>query len=295
MTKIKFEDLNSLVYYQVPKWLMDLLIENKISLGAFKTYVLMYERTRLSAKNNWIDEDGDVYIKYSYDELMEDLKCNSRTTVSNNLKDLEKLDLIDKIKCFNSSNIYYLKVWSTEDCTSIENSTDSSTENCTISSTENCTNSSTETLYASNNNFKKNYTSKNYLKRNTSTSEKSSKIEPKKEKTKNKLTTEEILKQVETENISLELKNKIKEFIKYRKEIKKTIQTYTVISKILNQIGTKYIDENHLILSIEDSMANQYQGIFPIKPNKLIRPVQQETPAMRMLRAMKGGVENDRY
>ncbi|WP_317366269.1 replication initiator protein A [uncultured Tyzzerella sp.] len=295
MTKIKFEDLNSLVYYQVPKWLMDLLIENKISLGAFKTYVLMYERTRLSAKNNWIDEDGDVYIKYSYDELMEDLKCNSRTTVSNNLKDLEKLDLIDKIKCFNSSNIYYLKVWSTEDCTSIENSTDSSTENCTISSTEDCTNSSTETLYASNNNFKKNYTSKNYLKRNTSTSEKSSKIEPKKEKTKNKLTTEEILKQVETENISLELKNKIKEFIKYRKEIKKTIQTYTVISKILNQIGTKYIDENHLILSIEDSMANQYQGIFPIKLNKLIRPVQQETPAMRMLRAMKGGVENDRY
>ena len=295
MTKIKFEDLNSLVYYQVPKWLMDLLIENKISLGAFKTYVLMYERTRLSAKNNWIDEDGDVYIKYSYDELMEDLKCNSRTTVSNNLKDLEKLDLIDKIKCFNSSNIYYLKVWSTEDCTSIENSTDSSTENCTISSTEDCTNSSTETLYASNNNFKKNYTSKNYLKRNTSTSEKSSKIEPKKEKTKNKLTTEEILKQVETENISLELKNKIKEFIKYRKEIKKTIQTYTVISKILNQIGTKYIDENHLILSIEDSMANQYQGIFPIKPNKLIRPIQQETPAMRMLRAMKGGVENDRY
>lgn len=226
---------------------------------------------------------------------MEDLKCNSRTTVSNNLKDLEKLDLIDKIKCFNSSNIYYLKVWSTEDCTSIENCTDSSTENCTISSTEDCTNSSTETLYASNNNFKKNYTSKNYLKRNTSTSEKKSKVEPKKDKIKKKLTTEEILKQVETENISLELKNKIKEFIKYRKEIKKTIQTYTVISKILNQIGTKYIDENHLILSIEDSMANQYQGIFPIKPNKLIRPVQQETPAMRMLRAMKGGVENDRY
>lgn len=290
MTKIKFEDLNSLVYYQVPKWLMDLLIENKISLGAFKTYVLMYERTRLSAKNNWIDEDGDVYIKYSYDELMEDLKCNSRTTVSNNLKDLEKLDLIDKIKCFNSSNIYYLKVWSTEDytstedCTSVEKCTDSSTENCTISSTEDCTNSSTGTLY----------TSKNYLKRNTSIPEKNSKAEPKKEKTKKKWTTEEILKQVKTENISLELKNKIKEFILYRKEIKKSIKTYTVISKMLGQIGTKFTDENHLILSIEDTMANQYQGVFPVKLNN-IRPVQQETPAMRMLRAMKGGVENDRY
>lgn len=272
MTKIKFDDLNSLVYYQVPKWLMDLLIENKISLGAFKTYVLMYERTRLSAKNNWIDEDGDVYIKYSYDELMADLKCNSKTTVSNNLKDLEKLDLIDKIKCFNSSNIYYLKVWSTEECsstescTSTENCTHSSTEECTNSSIEDCTHSSTETLYASNNNFKKNYTSKNNYKKNN---------------------TQDILETLEQENISFELKDKIKEFISYRKEIKKPIKTYTVISTMLKQIGSKYTDENHLILSIDDSMANQYQGVFPIKINK--SAVQKKSYAQKWLEE-NGGV-----
>lgn len=173
MRSIEANDLDSMVYYQVPKWLMDLLIEGKISIGAFKTYVLMYERTRLSAKNKWIDEKGKVYIKYSYEELMEDLKCTSRTTVSNNIKDLEKFNLIEKVRCFSSSSIYYLKVRSTEDCTSTESCTDSSTEDCTTISTEVCTNSSTELLYASKNNFNKN----NYKKNNNTHTEEIEKSE----------------------------------------------------------------------------------------------------------------------
>lgn len=156
MRSIKANDLDSMLYYQVPKWLMDLLIEGKISIGAFKTYVLMYERTRLSARNKWIDAKGEVYIKYSYEELMEDLKCTSRTTVSNNIKDLEKFNLIEKVRCFSSSSIYYLKVRSTEECTSTESCTNSSIEDCTTISTEICTNSSTDLLYANKNNFNKN-------------------------------------------------------------------------------------------------------------------------------------------
>lgn len=172
MRSIKVNDLDSMLYYQVPKWLMDLLIEGKISIGAFKTYVLMYERTRLSARNNWIDKKGEVYIKYSYDELMKDLKCNSKTTVSNNIKDLEKVDLIDKVRCFSSSSIYYLRVRSTEDCTSTESCTDRSTEDCTTISTEVCTNSSTENMYASKNNY-----NKNNLERTTTNLESKNKIE----------------------------------------------------------------------------------------------------------------------
>ena len=68
MRNIKSNDLSNMIYYQVPKWLMDLFIDKKISQGAFKTYVLMYDRLRLSAGNKWIDKNGDVYIKYSYDE-----------------------------------------------------------------------------------------------------------------------------------------------------------------------------------------------------------------------------------
>ena len=207
MRSIEANDLDSMVYYQVPKWLMDLLIEGKISIGAFKTYVLMYERTRLSARNKWIDEKGKVYIKYSYEELMEDLKCTSRTTVSNNIKDLEKIDLIEKVRCFSSSSIYYLKVRSTEDCTSTESCTDSSTEDCTTISTEVCTDSSTELLYASKNNFNKNnYKKNNYKKKDDDTKlDKLNKIEDEKKSDEPK----EEKKVRPTDSSSIEFKNNL--------------------------------------------------------------------------------------
>ena len=244
MRSIEANDLDSMVYYQVPKWLMDLLIEGKISIGAFKTYVLMYERTRLSARNKWIDEKGKVYIKYSYEELMEDLKCTSRTTVSNNIKDLEKIDLIEKVRCFSSSSIYYLKVRSTEDCTSTESCTDSSTEDCTTISTEVCTNSSTELLYASKNNFNKNnYKKNNYKKKDDDTKlDKLNKIEdmPKKEKEVRPLDSSSI----EFKNNFIKLKNIVAE---------STGQEEFRINNIMQPAKYKGIDLNTLIDKIQKS------------------------------------------
>ena len=42
--------MNDTTYYQLPKWLFEELIDKKISLGAFKTYILMYDRLRLSSQ-----------------------------------------------------------------------------------------------------------------------------------------------------------------------------------------------------------------------------------------------------
>ena len=155
MRAIRKEDLENINYYQVPKWLMDLFIGGKISQGGFKTYVLMYDRLRLSSKKGWIDKTGEVYIRYSYDEMQLDLDC-SRQTVSNNLKDLEKLELIDKKRGFNSSSIFYLNIYSNslenftskEDCTSLENLDDRESIKLDCSSLEN--------LDASKNNVSKN-------------------------------------------------------------------------------------------------------------------------------------------
>lgn len=244
MRSIKANDLDSMLYYQVPKWLMDLLIEGKISIGAFKTYVLMYERTRLSARNKWIDAKGEVYIKYSYEELMEDLKCTSRTTVSNNIKDLEKFNLIEKVRCFSSSSIYYLKVRSTEDCTSTESCTDSSTEDCTTISTEVCTDSSTELLYASKNNFNKNnYKKNNYKKKDDDTKlDKLNKIEdmPKKEKEVRPLDSSSI----EFKNNFIKLKNIV---------VESTGQEEFRINNIMQPAKYKGIDLNTLIEKIQKS------------------------------------------
>ena len=148
MRAIKKEDLSFINFYQVPKWLMDMFIEKRLSQGAFKTYVLMYDRTRLSSENNWIDKNGDVYIKYSYDEMCKDLQC-SRQSVSNNLKDLEALNLVDKKRNFSASTTFYLNVAS-----SLENLTNK--ESLTTSSLENLTTSSLENLDSNNNNFNNN-------------------------------------------------------------------------------------------------------------------------------------------
>ena len=157
MRNIKSSDLMNTIFYQVPKWLMDLFIDKKISQGAFKTYVLMYDRLKLSAGNKWIDKNGDVYIKYSYDEMTADLNC-SRQAVSNNLQDLEKLDLIDKKRNFSSSSTFYLKIYSVEN--------DSSEENLDCHSYRKLDCSSQENLDSNNNNFNKNNCSNNKEKKN---------------------------------------------------------------------------------------------------------------------------------
>ena len=160
MREININDLNNINYYQVPKWLMELFLNGEITAGAFKTYVLMYDRLRISGKNNWVDNDGVVYIKYSYNEMMEDLKV-SRQAVSNNIKDLEKLDLIRKIRNFNSTNKFYLKIYDEckEDLTSQKNFTIK--EDLTTKSKEELTRGSQIYLDASNNNFSKNNYNKN--------------------------------------------------------------------------------------------------------------------------------------
>ena len=273
MRTINIEDLDSINYYQVPKWLMDLFLQGKISSGGFKTYVLMYDRLRLSSKNEWIDEEGTVYIKYSYDEMQEDLNC-SRQAISNNLKDLLALDLIVKIKNYNSSSKFYLKIYDSrqENFTSKEKLTNSSQEILTNDSKEKLTNSSQVLLDANKNNFNKNNSSKNNYNKNN------------------------VREELELENISQDLKNKFIEYLEYRKQIKKPIKTYMAIKKTLNRLGKDFIDENHLIDSIDMSISNQYQGIFPTDLKKKRQQPQQESYATRKLRELeeREGRTNDR-
>ena len=284
MRSIKVNDLDSMLYYQVPKWLMDLLIEGKISIGAFKTYVLMYERTRLSARNNWIDKKGEVYIKYSYDELMEDLKCNSKTTVSNNIKDLEKVDLIDKVRCFSSSSIYYLRVRSTEDCTSTESCTDRSTEDCTNSSIKVCTDSSikvctdssTENLYASKNNY-----NKNNLERTTTNLESKNKIEEIPEK--------------ENSSSSLEILEKEK-----IRQIKSTLQMHGIsigtCKNIMDLVYSKHIDLERIktVLTIAPAKNWNEGAIYKaLKENWVIEEKSYNTGKTKAEEKAKEAIESN--
>ncbi|MGY0393994.1 replication initiator protein A [Fusobacterium sp. SYSU M8A802] len=279
MRNMRSEDLKNITHYQVPKWLMDMFLTGQITAGGFKTYTLMYDRLRLSSRNGWIDEDGEVYIKYSYEELLKDLSANSKTTISNNIKELEKLGLISKVKCYSSSNIYYLTIYSTEnctstkDCTSTKNCTSVVQEKCNSVVQENCTTSSTENLYASKNNYNKNNISKNNYNKNN------------------------IGEQLTTEDITSELKEKLSEYIVYRKEIKKPINSYRVITAILNRIGKDFKDEKHLIESLDFSMSNSWQGVFASKEQERKyskEQVQEESYVTRKLRELREQQNSDK-
>lgn len=96
-----------------------------------------------------------------------------------------------------------------------------------------------------------------------------------------------ILTEVEDLDIGSRLKRKLYDFIQYRKEIKKPIKTIRSIKTAINQIGKEYKDEEHLIESIESSIANGYQGIFPTKN---YRPVQQGVnDRMKYMEKLIGG------
>ena len=134
-------------YFQVPKSLFRLRRNGGISLTAFDIYVLMLDRYKVSKKHKWVDKEKNVYIIYSYEDLMEDLNVKSKNGISEALKELEKLNFLQRKKRYRNSTMFYIKNESTEKDTfikseSIENHTltkNESTEKDTSMSMENHT------------------------------------------------------------------------------------------------------------------------------------------------------------
>lgn len=112
MRAIKREDIENNTYYQTPKWLFDLLLEGKITPGAYCLYVLMYDRTRISLENNWVDEDGEIYIEYSWESMRKNRKVKSNTQIKRDLEKLYELNLLQVKRQYRDSNIYYLNIYS---------------------------------------------------------------------------------------------------------------------------------------------------------------------------------------
>lgn len=83
----------------------------------------------------------------------------------------------------------------------------------------------------------------------------------------NKTKNIKLYEQLEELQIDNDLKEKIIEFIDFRKEINKPI-TIRSIKTSIEQIGKKFDSKQHLIESIDNSIMNGWQGLFPMKTNK---------------------------
>lgn len=95
-----------------------------------------------------------------------------------------------------------------------------------------------------------------------------------------------IASEIENSDLRDDLKNKLLEFVTFRKEIKKPIKSIASIKKLVTSIGKTFVDENDLIDCIDNSIMNGWQGVFPNK-NKKAAPVREKSFAQRELERLE--------
>ena len=83
-------------FYQLPQWLFDPEYKD-MSLRAKVVYALIFDRRSLSLENNWYDKNGDVYMYFTNQQMMEKLNCSEKTIISSK-KELEKYGLIKEVR-----------------------------------------------------------------------------------------------------------------------------------------------------------------------------------------------------
>lgn len=84
-------------------------------------YSLLLNRTALSAKNGWLDDEGRVYIIYTIDEIMNDLNCYQEKA-NKSMKALKEIGLIKTIRQgLTKPNLIYLLNWETTESAKSEN------------------------------------------------------------------------------------------------------------------------------------------------------------------------------
>lgn len=99
-------------FYAVPKILFESEYYKGMRLDTKFAYSVLKDRLSLSLKNNWIDEEGYIFLMYSNPKLMEILNC-SKSTLLRIKKQLSEYGLIREVqqstsKSGNLANRIYL-------------------------------------------------------------------------------------------------------------------------------------------------------------------------------------------
>lgn len=106
----RVEESEQFAFYRVPKLLFTAERYSKLSAEAKLLYGLFLDRLSLSQKNGWVDKDGNVYIIYTVENIMEALGCGNKKAIQL-LGELEnKANLIwRKKQGLGKPNLIYVK------------------------------------------------------------------------------------------------------------------------------------------------------------------------------------------
>ena len=97
------------LYYQVPVELfINPIYKNALNSDSKLLYAFLRNRHQLSVRNNWIDENGYIYLIFTRKELQEKLNLLDKT-VTKTFKQLVSVKLIyEKKQGNNKPNIIYI-------------------------------------------------------------------------------------------------------------------------------------------------------------------------------------------
>ena len=71
------------------------LLDTDLSHTAKLLYTLLLDRATLSQKNNWVDNQGRIYVIYPLSNLAKDLDC-CISSVTRSFTELEKANLVER-------------------------------------------------------------------------------------------------------------------------------------------------------------------------------------------------------
>ena len=88
-------------YFKLPKLLFESPRYEDMRLDSKVSYSILKDRLSLSLKNNWVDEEGRIYLVYSNPKLMKILNC-SKSTLLRIKKQLTEYGLMQEVQQSNS-------------------------------------------------------------------------------------------------------------------------------------------------------------------------------------------------
>lgn len=262
MARMTVEDFEIKEFFQIPKWIINI---KGLQPADIIIYMLAVDDWKLSVRNGRVDENGAVYFYLTHESIKEKLELGKNQIIAS-IKRLVTAGLFIQEKIQGKATKFYFQGNIKEINFDIRENKKQSvysdqSEKEQYSKSGLTTPQNQTTLVTEN---RLHQSEKSDINKNNTI-----RILNKNNSIRINKTDQELKTEIEKEEISLELKNKLIEFIEYRKELKKPIKSYRTIKALISQLNKKYVSEEHLIDSINNAIANGYQGVFPTNVKKI--------------------------
>ena len=110
MSNFNIKEIQKEKFYQLPKVFFTNPKYTNLSNDAKITWSILRDCLDLSIRNNWIDENGDIFFIYTNEKLKSILNISSPNKLSKIKKELTQADLFNQIRVgLNKPNKLYIK------------------------------------------------------------------------------------------------------------------------------------------------------------------------------------------